>query len=1203
MRFAISIALLSILFASMAVAAEDASAFFDDSRVQEIRLNFSDTNWYNTLYNAHRGDDPTDPFFPATFNSGGAVIDSIGARFMGNSKFSASSPKKSFKLDFNKYRSDATFLGMKKLNLRSLDTEPDFLRQKLFLDFASKYIAAMRAVHCRLYINDAYWGLYLAVEEPDKVMMEDRFGSNEDGNLYRAGESYADLTYHGTNQTSYYDYYTPETNETKNDWSDLVGFIDILNNTATAGLPGFLEPVCDVDNMLYGTALNILFANVDSYSGTASEFYLYHRDDVGRFAHIHWQFEEGFGLPRDDGSRKISEPHNMDPFWLPPSSWGSRPLMSNLWAVDSYERTYLRQLARMLREGFDATTMSARITLLANLIRNDVYADTNKIYTNAQFESALTSPITVSFAGQQTTIYGVRQFIQQRYSYLRPLLQAYADASDIRLNELMSVNASTLADEAGGFDPWIEIYNQGPGTLSTSDVYLTDDSSNPKKWALPVKSLADGAYRILWLDNETGQGTNHANFRLNASGGNLYLYYASGGNARLIDSISYPALRSNQSLMRMNNSNTPWLVNDVATAGSENPVTGSNPWAETALLRINELMAVNKGYLVDPDDPGKYPDWFEIYNPGTTTVNMSGMFITDTMYNPAKWKVPEGVTIAPGSYRIFWADAQPEQGSTHTNFVIDSSGEELALYGTDGVTLIDCVVFPAQISNVSYGRRTDLANYWTSFNVPTPGAANGMPSSATMEIASGGAGTASTIGAAADMKVGYATASVNSGVAPYGIAIFSFAQNNIIVSEAGVPASPPTKSARVFIDYRSKVQALPGQAAGTIDIYTGIALANTTSHMANLTFTLRGLNGELLATGHGTLAAGAHVAKFIHQFSELAADFSLPENFVTTTKFGTLEIAGDRAISILAMRMSVNQRSEILFTSTPIADLTAPSSISPLYFPQMANGGGYISTVVLLNISDELESGTLKLYNDGGSALTVTDSNGSAGSLFSYSIPAKGAWVFETNGSPAAADIGSVQIVPDSGTLTPAGAGVFRYTSGGITATETGIPSATATTHARVYIDRTSGHDTGIAVAGIDGTAVNLSVRAYALNGSTAVSQPETIALSGKGHYSAFAGQMVSGIKDGFAGVLDLEAPTPFVALTIRSLYNSRNDYLITAFPVADLTQPAPSPIVFPQIADGGGYTTQFILLSAGEEARATVNLVNEAGNSLAAIR
>jgi hypothetical protein len=40
------------------------------------------------------------------------------------------------------------------------------------------------------------------------------------------------------------------------------------------------------------------------------------------------------------------------------------------------------------------------------------------------------------------------------------------------------------------------------------------------------------------------------------------------------------------------------------------------------------------------------------------------------------------------------------------------------------------------------------------------------------------------------------------------------------------------------------------------------------------------------------------------------------------------------------------------------------------------------------------------------------------------------------------------------------------------------------------------------------------------------------------------------------------------------------NDYLITTFPVADVNQKAPFPIVFPQIADGGGYVTQFILLN-----------------------
>jgi hypothetical protein len=51
----------------------------------------------------------------------------------------------------------------------------------------------------------------------------------------------------------------------------------------------------------------------------------------------------------------------------------------------------------------------------------------------------------------------------------------------------------------------------------------------------------------------------------------------------------------------------------------------------------------------------------------------------------------------------------------------------------------------------------------------------------------------------------------------------------------------------------------------------------------------------------------------------------------------------------------------------------------------------------------------------------------------------------------------------------------------------------------------------------------------------------------------------------------------------------------MTTFPIADATRAAPSPIVFPHIADGSGYTTQFILLSPGGGAGTTLNLYTEA--------
>jgi hypothetical protein len=66
-------------------------------------------------------------------------------------------------------------------------------------------------------------------------------------------------------------------------------------------------------------------------------------------------------------------------------------------------------------------------------------------------------------------------------------------------------------------------------------------------------------------------------------------------------------------------------------------------------------------------------------------------------------------------------------------------------------------------------------------------------------------------------------------------------------------------------------------------------------------------------------------------------------------------------------------------------------------------------------------------------------------------------------------------------------------------------------------------------------------------------------------------------------------------------LTNGRGDFLLTTFPAADLTQPAPTPIVFPQIADGGGYKTEFILISAdgSTPASATVNFIDDNGAAL----
>jgi hypothetical protein len=55
----------------------------------------------------------------------------------------------------------------------------------------------------------------------------------------------------------------------------------------------------------------------------------------------------------------------------------------------------------------------------------------------------------------------------------------------------------------------------------------------------------------------------------------------------------------------------------------------------------------------------------------------------------------------------------------------------------------------------------------------------------------------------------------------------------------------------------------------------------------------------------------------------------------------------------------------------------------------------------------------------------------------------------------------------------------------------------------------------------------------------------------------------------------------------------------MTTFLVADANQAVPSPVVFPQIADGGGFITQVILVSSGSGSSTTLSFFDDDGNPL----
>jgi M6 family metalloprotease-like protein len=464
-------------------------------------------------------------------------------------------------------------------------------------------------------------------------------------------------------------------------------------------------------------------------------------------------------------------------------------------------------------------------------------------------------------------------------------------------------------------------------------------------------------------------------------------------------------------------------------------------------------------------------------------------------------------------------------------------------------------------------------------------------------LVAGGATTLSTSGIGESPRTGYAVATMTTGSAPYGVAVFSHQSSGVVVSEAAVPASPPIRSGRIFVDFRSNAPS----AGGTLDINTGIALANPGTEAAQVSYTLRDRSGVSLAAGQGVVAAGSQYAKFINQLQEVASDFRVPADFSSSVGFGSLDISSDHPISLTALRQTVNQRNEALFTSTPVADLSNASGQAPLYFPQCADGGGYRTTLVLLNASAAPESGTLDLFNNSGAPMVLTSVSGASGSSFNYSIPPNGVYVFQTDGLPVAVSEGWVRVKPDNGSSSPVGAGVFSFSQEGILSTESGVPSAVPTTHARIYVDYSGNHSTGLAVANPESTGTSVTLQAYEMDGVTPAGDgPVSIMLNASEHKAGFVSQLISGLPDHFAGILDITSPTPLAALTLRALVNERGSFLLTTFPIADMLQPAPSPLIFPQIADGGGYRTEFILLNAEGASNVTFSLFGQDGLPMA---
>src|SRR5437867_8986571 len=122
-------------------------------------------------------------------------------------------------------------------------------------------------------------------------------------------------------------------------------------------------------------------------------------------------------------------------------------------------------------------------------------------------------------------------------------------------------------------------------------------------------------------------------------------------------------------------------------------------------LFISEFMALNRTTLADED--GQFSDWIEIYNPGATSVNLDGWYLTDDRAKLTKWRFP-ATNLPPFSFMTVFASGKNRAtpgAPLHTSFSLNGAGEYLGLVKPDGTNIASefAPAFPPQFPDLSFG--------------------------------------------------------------------------------------------------------------------------------------------------------------------------------------------------------------------------------------------------------------------------------------------------------------------------------------------------------------------------------------------------------------------------------------------------------------------------------------------------------------------
>jgi hypothetical protein len=428
--------------------------------------------------------------------------------------------------------------------------------------------------------------------------------------------------------------------------------------------------------------------------------------------------------------------------------------------------------------------------------------------------------------------------------------------------------------------------------------------------------------------------------------------------------------------------------------------------------------------------------------------------------------------------------------------------------------------------------------------------------------------TATTTGAAA-LQIGSAEIRNSTG-APSGVAILENRQNDVLISETGIPASTPRTRGRISV-----------QVGGAADI--SLAISNPNDSAATVSFAFADGDGQDFGAGSFQLPAHGQIARFLREspFNQTG-----PLN-------GTLTLSSTLPVAIVALRGFMNERSEFLMSSLPVANLD--ERVPPIsYFPQFAVGGGWSTRFILINPSDSPISGMLTFFNQDGRSVDTIE----------YSIPSRSSRQFSTDESSAQVRVGSGRITASPGSVAPVGAEIVSFKQSGVTVTETVLQSNASGSAFRMYAETGAGNgsQTGVAIVNSSNIQSRVDFQLTRMDGTPAATGSVVIPPFGQ---SALSLDQIPGLDSLYAsqGILRISSAdqAQIAVAGILGRVNERGDVLLTTMPTVNEDTPASETAVFPLVVDGSGFTTQFIMFSGRrtEPASGHLQLFSQSGGTL----